>query len=116
MATLGAITGLGAIAGSSCCVLPLVLAGLGAGGAAFGGLEFLAAYQPYIFGAAVLLLAGAWFASWRRSRTVTCKAEGACARPKTQDRTMIALGIATLFVALAAGWSLIEPVLLQAIQ
>ena len=64
LAGLGAITSLGAIAGSSCCVLPLVLAGLGAGSAAFGGLEFLATYQPYIFGAAALLLAGAWVEFW----------------------------------------------------
>lgn len=116
LAALGAATGLGAVAASSCCVLPLVLASLGAGGAAFGGLELLAAYQTYIFGAAVLLLAGAWFEFWRRSRVVACAAKGACARPQASNRTMTILGVATLVVGLAAGWSFIEPVLLRAIQ
>ena len=116
LAALGAVTGLGAIAASSCCVLPLVLAGLGASGAVFGGLEFLAAYQIYILGGALLLLAGAWIAFWRRSLAVVCAVDGACARAETPRRTMIVLGVATLFVGAAAALPFIEPQLLRAIQ
>ena len=39
---VGAIAGLGAIGASSCCVLPLALASVGAGSGVFSFLEFLA--------------------------------------------------------------------------
>jgi mercuric ion transport protein len=117
LAALGAIAGLGAVAGSSCCVLPLVLAGMGAGSAFFSGLEFLAAYRMPVFGAALAFLTVAWAVYWRRSRAVAaCAATGACARPETSRRTAVVLGIATLSVALAAAWGLVEPVLLRAVQ
>lgn len=113
---LGAVTGLGAIAASSCCVLPLVLAGLGASSAIFSGFETLVAYQAYILGAAAMLLAAAWIAFWRRARTAGCASEGACAKPGTPHLTAVILGLATLSVGAAAGWGVVEPVLLRAIQ
>jgi hypothetical protein len=39
LAAIGLATGLGALAASSCCVLPLALAGLGAGASVFTVLE-----------------------------------------------------------------------------
>lgn len=39
---------LGAIAASSCCVLPLVLFSVGIGGAWIGNLTALAPYQPIL--------------------------------------------------------------------
>jgi len=113
---LSALAGLSAIAGASCCVVPLALAGIGAGSALFGGLAILAAYQPYVLGGAVAALAGAWLAQWRRSRPAACAADGACARRGTQHLTLVALWIVTLLVSAAVGWVYIEPVLLRAIQ
>ena len=43
LATIGLATGLGAVAASTCCVLPVVFAGLGAGAGTFAALEALAA-------------------------------------------------------------------------
>ena len=42
---------LGALAASSCCILPLVLFGLGVSGAWIGNLTWLAPYQPYFIAA-----------------------------------------------------------------
>ena len=49
---------LGAIAASSCCIVPLALFGLGVGGAWIGNLTALAPYQP-IFVAVTLGFLGA---------------------------------------------------------
>lgn len=116
LAGLSALAGIGAVAASSCCVLPLALAGLGAGGAVLGGLGALAAYQMPILAAAVALLAAGWLAFWRRARAAACAADGACARPETPRLTLIALLAATLLVGAGAGWSSVEPILLGAIQ
>jgi mercuric ion transport protein len=115
LAGLSALAGVGAVAASSCCVLPLVLAGLGAGGAVLGGLGALAAYQTPILAAALALLAGGWIAFWRRTRAAACAADGVCARPETPRRTLAALLTATLLVGAGAGWTFIEPVLPGAI-
>ena len=47
---------LGALAASSCCVLPLALFGLGVIGAWIGHLTRLAPYQPYFIAATVACL------------------------------------------------------------
>ena len=47
---------LGAIAASSCCILPLALFGLGVSGAWIGNLTRLAPYQPYFIAATVACL------------------------------------------------------------
>ena len=110
----GALVGLMALVSSSCCLVPLALAGLGASGAAFGGLLFLAGIRPYLLGAAaVALLAGWWLYLWRR-RSVTCNSDGACAAPGTSWRTIGFLALGSTFVGLATIWEPnIEPVLLR---
>src|SRR5215471_14731241 len=47
---------LGALAASSCCLVPLVLFGIGVGGAWIGYLTRLAPYQPYFLGVAAACL------------------------------------------------------------
>ena len=56
---------LGALAASSCCIVPLVLFGLGVSGAWIGNLTALATYQPYI---ALITLAVAYTYN-KRART-----------------------------------------------
>ncbi len=51
---------LGALAASSCCIVPLVLFTLGVGGAWIGNLTALAPYQP-LFAALTLGFLGAGF-------------------------------------------------------
>jgi mercuric ion transport protein len=60
LAGLGGVAGFGALAASSCCVLPLALAGLGAGSAVFGGLEVLANWRPLLLGGAVVVVLVGW--------------------------------------------------------
>ena len=55
---------LGALAASSCCIVPLVLFGLGVSGAWIGNLTQLAPYQPYFIAATVACLGGGY---WLRS-------------------------------------------------
>ena len=71
---------IGALAASSCCLVPLALFGIGIGGAWIGYLTRLAAYQPYFLGvAAVCLGLGYWLR--HRSKKVACAEDEMCARP-----------------------------------
>ncbi len=57
---------LSALAGSTCCILPLVLVTVGVSGAWVGSLAGLAAYQPvFILIAIACLGAGFWLVSKR---------------------------------------------------
>src|SRR5574340_1731145 len=62
---------LGALAASSCCVLPLLFFSLGISGAWIANLTALASYQPYFLTVAAGLVGyGYWLV--HRSRTVSC--------------------------------------------
>jgi mercuric ion transport protein len=63
--TLGGAV-LAALAASSCCIGPLILAALGIGGA--GAFAVLAAYRPYILGVTAVLLAGGFYLTYRKPR------------------------------------------------
>src|SRR5258708_16042148 len=71
---------LGALAASSCCILPLALFGLGISGAWIGNFTRLAAYQPY-FLAATLAFLGCGYWLVYRSSTHPCPDSEAFARP-----------------------------------
>jgi mercuric ion transport protein len=110
----GALVGLTALVSSSCCIVPLALAGLGATGAVFSGLEFLAGIRPYLLGAAALALIGGWWLYFSRRRAVACNSDGTCAAPGTSWRTMGFLALGSAFVGLSTIWEpYIEPVLLR---
>ena len=64
----GALSGLGAFIGASCCVLPLILINLGVSAALVGKLAFFARFQHYFMGAAVMLLAVAIVAAFWKGR------------------------------------------------
>ena len=71
---------LGAIAASSCCIVPLVLFSLGATGAWVGNLGALAAYQPYFIPLTLGFLGVGFYLVYRKPQAV-CVDEVACARP-----------------------------------
>jgi mercuric ion transport protein len=103
----------GGIAASSCCALPLALAGLGIGGAWLGNL---AALEPY--GPAFLLFAfaslGLGFYRVRRS-AAACEVAGACPDPAGPNgRRLVrgALWAGVALVAFAAAFPYALPVLL----
>ena len=69
-----------ALAASSCCILPLVLFGLGVSGAWIGNLTRLAPYQPYFVVATIACLGYGYWLVYRSSK-LACGDGEACARP-----------------------------------
>lgn len=71
---------LAALAASSCCIGPLVLAALGVGGA--GALAALGAYRPYILGVTAVLLAGGFYLTYRKPRAAVAEGDACgCEKP-----------------------------------
>src|SRR5258706_5722812 len=59
---------LGALAASSCCILPLVLFSLGVSGAWIGNFTWLAPYQPYFIAATIAFLGCGYWLAYRPSK------------------------------------------------
>jgi mercuric ion transport protein len=103
---------LGALAASSCCILPLLLFGLGVSGAWIGNFTQLAPYQPWFIVATVSFLAcGYWLV--HRSRQLACADDAACARPLPNRLVKAGLIVATILVAAALGVDLLAPLILN---
>ncbi|WP_170984444.1 mercuric transporter MerT family protein [Rhodoligotrophos defluvii] len=113
-AFISLVTGLGAVAASSCCVLPLALSVVGFGGAWLSGVSELVFYRPYFLIAAAVTLAMGWVVVLRR-RPIVCTADDACARPQRSWLTFGTLGLSTLLVGVAAAWSWIGPAVMAAL-
>ena len=111
--TLLAAGGLvGALAASSCCILPLTLFGLGVSGAWIGNFTRLAPYQPYFIGVAVICIgAGGWLA--RRTSDSACAEGEACARPLSGRLIKTSLVFAASLTLAAIGFDLLGPLLLS---
>ena len=103
---------LGALAASSCCILPLTLFSLGVSGAWIGNFTQLAPYQPYFIAATFVFLGyGYWLVY--RSGTRACAEGKACARPLPNRLVKAILVLATILVAAALGLDFIAPLLLN---
>jgi len=89
---------LAAIAASSCCIGPLILAAIGVGGA--GAVATLSAYRPYILGVTAMFLGAGFYLTYRKPRRVAGDA-CACEKPSGQAGK-VGLWIATVVVALVA--------------
>ena len=100
----------GALAASSCCILPLALFSLGVGGAWIGNLTALAPYQPIFI---ALTLACLGYGYWLVHRNPAACADGnACARPLPSRLVQSGLWIATIIVAAALAFPFVAPALL----
>jgi mercuric ion transport protein len=103
---------LGALAASSCCILPLTLFGLGVSGAWIGNFTRLAAYQPFFIAATLAVLGyGYWLVY--RSSTRACADGEACARPLPNRVVKTSLILATILVVAALGLDFIAPLFLN---
>jgi mercuric ion transport protein len=103
---------LGALAASSCCILPLMLFSLGASGAWIGNFTRLAPYQPIFVAVTLVCLgAGAWLV--RRASSRDCAEGAACARPLPNRVVKAALVVAALLVLAALGLDLAAPIFLN---
>jgi mercuric ion transport protein len=111
-ALLAAAGLLGALAASSCCILPVALFGLGVSGAWISHLTQLAPYQPLFLATAfVCLSAGTWLVG--RTSTKICAGGNACVRRLPRRLTIAALIIAALVVAAAIGFDILGPLVLS---
>src|SRR5712691_11008426 len=98
----------GALAASSCCIVPLILFSLGIGGAWVGNLTALAPYKPiFVAGTAGLLGYGFYLVYWKPRRA--CAEGAACARPISNHLVQFALWMATALVIAAFAFDYIAP-------
>lgn len=105
---------LGALAASSCCIIPLILFSLGIGGAWIGNLTALAPYKPlFVAGTTGVLGYGFYLVYWKPQRACADD-RAACARPIPSRLVQIALWIATVLVAAAFAFDYVAPLLLRA--
>ena len=95
-----AVTGgiLGAIAASTCCVLPLALALLGVSGAWMSSLRALAPYQPLFVALAVGAIGYGFYKTyWAGGQA--CAADETCKRPASTRFVRSGLWLASVMVA-----------------
>jgi mercuric ion transport protein len=109
---VGIATGIGAIAASSCCVVPLVLATFGAGAGVFGMLEALTPWRVALLVISGFGVALGWFVWWRK-RSASREIGSACAKPSSSRISLALLLVASLIVASAISWGYLEPALLK---
>ena len=103
---------LGALAASSCCILPLTLFGLGVSGAWIGNFTRLAPYQPYFISATLGFLGYGYWLVYRSSARACADGE-ICARPLPNRIVKTSLILATILVVAALGLDFIAPLFLN---
>ena len=103
---------LGALAASSCCIVPLALFMLGISGAWIGNLTALAPYQPIFFAATAGFLGVGYYFVYRQPKAVC--ADGTCVRPLPNRSVKAVLWAATALALAAAAFDCFAPVLLGA--
>ncbi len=102
---------LGAIAASTCCIIPLVLFSLGISGAWIGQLTALSAYQPIFIAITLVFLGYGYWLVYRKPKVACAEAE-ACARPLPGMIVKTALWCATALILLAFAWPYLVPLIL----
>jgi len=102
---------LGALAMSSCCLLPLVLFSLGIGGAWVGNLTALEPYRPIFISITILFLGYGYYLVYRKPKT-DCAEGKSCARPLPNRMVKASLWIATALALAAVVFPYVAPILL----
>ena len=102
---------LGALAMTSCCILPLVLVSLGVTGVFIGQLTALYAYKWVTFSLAMLALAYGFWKAYRLVPKEACT-DGTCARPVDRGLMRGLLWGALIIVLLALVFPIFSPFLL----
>ena len=94
---------LGAVAASSCCVLPLLFVSVGVGGAWIGTLAGLAPYQPFFLAfAAGCITAGFWSIYGRNQ--IVCDGPECALASQRATKAALWVGGVILIVAASADW------------
>jgi len=103
----------GALAVSSCCIVPLVLFSLGVTGAWIGNLTALYPYKMYFLVPTAALLAGGFYMVYRKPKDAECEAGNYCASPVSDRVNKTVLWSATVLVIAAMAFPYIAPILLD---
>jgi mercuric ion transport protein len=102
---------LGALAASSCCILPLLLFSVGISGAWIANFTAMAPYKPYFAAGTLGLLGYGYYLVYVRPRQAC--ADGSCARMLSNRFVKSSLWLATALVVAALSFDAIAPLLLQ---
>lgn len=103
---------LGALAMTSCCILPLTLVSLGVSGVFIGKLGLLYPYHWYFLAFATATLGYGFFKAYRPIPVEAC-ADGTCQRPMNRTLMRSLLWIGAAIVALATFFPYLAPYLLR---
>lgn len=103
---------LGALAASTCCILPLVLFSLGISGAWIGRLTALSPYQPIFIALTMFCLGYGYWLVYRKPKQA-CEDGMACSRPLPHRLVKSMLYLATALVLIAFLWPYIVPLILE---
>ena len=104
---------LGALAMSSCCILPLVLFSLGVTGAWIGGLASMYPYKWIFFAVTAGFLGGGFYLVYRKPLATECDSGNDCATPIANRINKVALWGSTGLVLAAAAFSYVSPIFLE---
>ncbi len=103
---------LGAVAASSCCILPLVLFSIGVTGAWLGNLSALSPYQPIFVGVTLAFLGYGYYLVYRKPKGQCAQSE-VCERPHASRPVRLSLWMATVLVAAALAFPYVAPMMLD---
>lgn len=101
----------GALAASSCCILPLLLFSLGISGAWIANFTALAPYKPYFAAGTLALLGYGYYLVY--VKPMQACADGSCVRPLPSRFVKSSLWVATALVAAALSFDTIVPLILR---
>jgi mercuric ion transport protein len=110
VATAGSL--FGALAMTSCCILPLVLVSFGVGGVWIAQLTALYAYKWYTFAIAAGFI-GYGFWKVHRAEAGECRAGTACARPVNRRLMKASLWFAAVVTVIAMIFPYLTPYILN---
>ena len=104
---------LGALAMSSCCILPLVLFSLGVTGAWIGNLAALYPYKLYFLVPTAALLAGGFYTVYSKPKAAACEEADYCATPISDRINKSVLWGSSVLVLAALAFPYFAPLLLD---
>ncbi len=99
--------GIAALLTGTCCVVPLLLVSVGAGGAWLAHLRALEPYRWIFIGAALVALAFAWRRIYRPA--AECKSGEVCAVPQIKRGYKIGFWVVAVLLLFMAGFPYVAP-------
>ncbi|MEH6728354.1 MAG: mercuric transporter MerT family protein [Hyphomicrobiales bacterium] len=106
------IGALGALAMTSCCIVPLVLVSFGVTGVFIAQLGALYAYKWYTFAVSAAFLGYGFYKAYKPLDLKVC-ADGTCANPINRKVMRVTLWAAATIVAVAMAFPYITPFILK---